>query len=249
MKKFENYLMYGTLIVAIAGLLLSFSSLLHSVFQKTKTDKPGTTVALGAQSGNTKMGASMSQMSLTEFDIHLAKQLMDMNGDGMCDFCGMRIEDCIDSGMMQCSMDPNHKIGVLGTQHIHADWKVYIDGKPFDWTPYADRHERQMAGDTTVQDTSAFIHIHPATAPEKGGDVLHIHATGVPLSMFFQSINVTLPNAIKLYVNDILNPEGLNYVFKDGDKLLLTDATDEKTIQQQIPTITNFAKTHSSSNQ
>ena len=81
----------------------------------------------------------MSRMSLTGFDKELAAQLMDQNHDGRCDFCGMPIEQCIDGGQLECSMDQNAKSGILGSQHIHADWKIYIDGNQIDFSDKSDR--------------------------------------------------------------------------------------------------------------
>src|SRR3990172_10525938 len=73
---------------------------------------------------------AMSRMTLTSYDKELARRFMDKNNDGKCDACGMPIEMCIDSGMMQCSgMDPDATMGLLGSQHIHADWKIYINDK------------------------------------------------------------------------------------------------------------------------
>ena len=71
----------------------------------------------------------LSRMSLTSFDRKLGIELMDQNHDGRCDICGMPVEQCTDSGQLECNMDPNAKIGILGSQHVHADWKVYINGK------------------------------------------------------------------------------------------------------------------------
>ena len=140
------------------------------------------------------MMQKMSQMSLTEFDKQKAREMMDKDHDGKCDFCGMPVEMCIDSGELECGMNPDAKTGKLGSQHIHADWKVYVNGKSLDFTPIGDRHERQMHGDTTINDTSAFIHMHPAEEPEKAGDVLHMHATGIPLSIFFESVGIKFDN-------------------------------------------------------
>src|SRR3989338_5863778 len=78
--------------------------------------------------------ARMSRMTLTSFDKQLAKQLMDTNNDGRCDACGMPVEQCIDGGQLECSMVPGAKMGILGSQHIHADWKVYINCKALDFS-------------------------------------------------------------------------------------------------------------------
>lgn len=188
---------------------------------------------------------SFSKMKMTEFDIQLAKKNMDADNDGRCDACGMPVEMCIDAGELQCAMDPNSKLGKLGSQHIHADWKIYINGKEFDFSVIADRHEKQMHGDTSIKDTSAFIHIHPEQAPEKGGDALHVHATGIPLWIFFDSLNIKLPNSTKVYVNGTPNSDGLNYVPKGLDKILITDSDNQSEIEAQMKTITDFARAHS----
>lgn len=216
----------GTLLI----LILSFNA--YSIFQLPQFQSP-------LQS---PMGQSTSHMSFSEFDKQKAREFMDKNNDGKCDACGMPIDQCIASGMMQCSMDPTATLGVLGSQHIHADFKLYLDDKPFDWAPFGDRHERQMHGDATIKDTSAFIHIHPAPSPEKTGDVIHMHATGVPLSLFFESLNIPFDKKSRLFVNGKENKEGKEYVFKDGDNILITDGTGN--MQEQLNSVTDFARNH-----
>jgi len=207
------------------------------------------------------MTQRFSMMKLSEFDRAKATELMDKDNDGRCDYCGMPVEMCIDSGEMQCSMDPSSTIGKLGTQHIHADWKMYINGKAFDWRPYADRHQRQMMGDKSIKDTSAFIHIHPAEAPEQAGDLLHMHATGISLSLFFESMGMSFDkecialatdaihcadsqNALKLYVNGKQNNQLGEYVFQDTDKILISYGPKGEDVSQQMASITNFAGGH-----
>ena len=245
----------GTTILLISILIIAVGLLIYTIpstidLFKNKNERQS--------SANTP--ARMSRMSLTGFDKQLARQLMDTNNDGRCDVCGMPVEQCIDAGELQCNMGVNSKMGVLGAQHIHADWKIYVNGEPFNWSSLADRHERQMAGDKSVQDTSAFMHIHPAQEPEKGGDVLHMHATGVPLWIFFKSVgmdfnkeSLTLPdgrkfsndgkNTLKFYVNDKPNNEWENYVFNDLDKILISYG-NEIDLTDQISSITNFAGNH-----
>ena len=202
--------------------------------------------------------ARMSRMSLTSFDKQLARQLMDTNNDGRCDVCGMPVEQCIDSGQLECSMVPGAKMGILGTQHIHADWKVYINDKALDFSDKT--HMERMQGNLPV---SSFIHVDSgAPAPEKAGDVLHMHATGVPLWIFFNSIEmgfnkdcITLDNKekfcaggnkeLKFFVNGKENLEFENYVFNDLDKILISYG-DRNTgeIKSQLASITDFAKIH-----
>lgn len=240
MKNFENYVAYGTLAIVIATLIFSLSSLTGFDFQKTKAGKAGTNQAASDHTGNSVMGARMSRMSLTGFDVALAKQFMDKDGDGKCDACGMPVEMCISSGQMQCNMDPESAIGVLGSQHIHADWKVYIGGKVFDFEPFA-----MDMSSINANITSSFIHVDEGVPPpEETDDVLHMHAKGVPLWLFFKSVSIEIPGSVKLYVNGKLASEELDYVFKDGDKLLLTDSTDESIIKTQLLSITDYSKNH-----
>ena len=212
--------------------------------------------ASGAQN---VMGQRLTRMGLTAFDAALAKEFMDQNGDGQCDACGMDIQLCMDSGQIQCNMDSMSTIGVLGSQHIHADWKVYINGKALD-----DSVLEPLSMDMSKMDnkiTSSFIHLDKgAPAPENTGDLIHMHATGVPLWIFFKSIgtdfnkeSLALPdgrkfsndgkNTLKFYVNGKPNSEWENYVFNDLDKILISYG-DETDLTGQLNSITGFAKNH-----
>ena len=91
---------------------------------------------LSSKTGQVEQSSSqmkrVSGMTLTAFDRELGRDMMDRNNDGRCDSCGMPVEMCLDSGQLECNMDPDSKIGILGSQHIHADWKIYINGKQLD---------------------------------------------------------------------------------------------------------------------
>lgn len=181
---------------------------------------------------------SISRMSLTSYDKELAKQMMDKDNDGKCDACGMPVEMCMDSGQIQCNMDSQSTIGVLGSQHIHADFKVYIEGKTLDFTG-----KDHMTGMRSGSSVSSFIHVDSgAPAPEKASDVLHMHATGVPLWIFFESIELKLPEGVRAYVNGKEISDYKNYVFNDLDKILITDGVGD--LQEQLDSITDFAKVH-----
>ena len=180
----------------------------------------------------------MGRMSFTSFDRALAKEFMDKNNDGKCDSCGMPVDMCIDSGQMQCNTDTKSTIGDLGTQHIHADWKVYINRQPVDFN--GKDHMTRMRSNYSV---SSFIHVDSgAPSPEKTGDLLHMHAKGVPLWIFFESIEMELPDSIIVYVNSKPEPQGLDYVFSDLDKILITDENGD--LEQQLNSITDFAGIH-----
>lgn len=222
MKQYaEKSIIYGCLAVSIIALM--FTGYIYT----TSFDKKA--------SGQSLEKNVVVKMGLTPFDVELAKNFMDKNNDGMCDFCGMKVEDCIASGMMECSMDPNAKIGLLRSAHIHADFKVYLNAKQVNFA----KREYYMK--------SMMVHLDEHPNIEDAGGVLHMHATGVPLWIFFKSVGLELPTDVKLYVNGKLNTESLDYVFRDGDKLLITDATNQEFVNQQIISITDYAKDHSRS--
>lgn len=204
----------------------------------------------------------LSRMKLTPFDVVLAKERMDANNDGMCDVCGMPIEQCIDSGQVDCNMG-NHKntIGVLGSQHIHMDWKIYINGQTLDRTFF-----EPLAMDMskpTKSTTSSFIHVDQgARLPEQTGDVLHMHATNVPLWVFFRSVGMKLDKdsltladgrvlksengkTLKFYLNGTKVDDLTNYVFQDHNKLLISFGPEnDPGVEQQLASITNFSQAH-----
>lgn len=210
------------------------------------------------KNGQTNHQPKMSRMSFTPFDIGLAKELMDKDNDGKCDSCGMDVDFCIQTGQLECNMDSKSTIGVLQSQHIHADWKIYINGETLSFEG-KDHMERMRSN----QPVSSFIHVDSgAPPPEKTGDIIHMHATGVPLWIFFNSIGmdfnkdcITMENKekfcnagnkkLKFFVNGKENNEFENYVFNDLDKILISyDSENEEEILKQLNSMTDFAKIH-----
>lgn len=239
-------------ILLILMLVILVGVLISSIFSTIEVFKISKSI-----NTNIAMPQKTSRMSLTEFDTQLAIEFMDKNHDGKCDICGMPVEQCIDGGQLECSMDPNAKIGILGSQHIHADWKVYIDGKALDFSDKS--HMERMRNNIPV---SSFIHVDSgAPSPEKTGDVLHMHATGVPLWIFFKSIGMDFNKdcisldkqkfcnkgnrKLRFLVNGKPNSEFENYVFNDLDKILVSyDSENEEEIKNQLSSITDFASLH-----
>ena len=200
--------------------------------------------------------STMGGMKLTTYDRELARKMMDKNNDGKCDACGMPVDICIDSGQMQCNMDSKSTMGVLGSQHIHADWKIYISDEVLSFE--GKDHMGRMRTNLPV---SSFIHIDSgAPSPEKTGDVLHMHATGVPLWIFFESLGMKFnkdcftldtgerycnneTSTLKFYVNGQLNNEFGDYVFNDLDKILISYGNENEQ-QIQLDSIKTFAEVH-----
>lgn len=201
---------------------------------------------------------TLSRMKLTVWDVAYAKELMDKDGDGKCDTCGMDVNQCIAGGQLECTMGQTASIGVLGSQHIHADFKVYINSQALD---FSDKdHMGRVRKNLPV---SSFMHVDSGSpAPEKTGDILHMHATGVPLGLFFKSIGMKLEkdsfildngwvlknengNTLKFYLNGKKADSLENYVFQDLDKILISYGQEnDPDIERQLGTMTNFAVNH-----
>ncbi len=225
-EKVITAFIYGILIFAIIVLLFTAEAMFFPSQTNLQTSQATAQMPI------------VSRMSLTSYDKELAREMMDKDGDGRCDVCGMPVEICMDSGQLQCNMDSESTIGVLGSQHIHADWKVYINGEVIDFT--GKDHATGMKSGSSV---SSFIHVDSgAPAPEKTGDILHMHATGVPLWIFFESIDLELPSEMKAYVNGKEISDYKNYIFEDSDKILITDGKED--LQNQQDSVTDFAKNH-----
>ena len=144
-------------------------------------------------------------------------------------------------------------IGTLGSTHIHADFAVFLDGQEF--TPLPQEY------------FVASPYVHVETGPG-AGTVIHMHATKVPLKMFFDSLGIKFnPECLEVnkdnkYCNDGSNTlkmfvrhwnatweqnfEYEKYAFQDLDKILITygDETGEE-IQLQQNNVTDFSKDNS----
>lgn len=105
---------------------------------------------------------------------------------------------------------------------------------------------------------SSFLHLDDNPDKEKASGVLHMHAIGVPLWIFFKSIGIDFDKncitpenkeilcndgdkKLKFFVNGRENNEFENYVFKDSDKILISYGNEnEEQIQNQLNSITNL---------
>lgn len=220
-EKIATGFIYGILIFVIIILFFTTKSMFFIKTEVTSTE----TVATG------HFGAG----GFTEYDLALAKELMDKDGDGKCDVCGMDMDFCIESGQLQCNMGGKTgklNIGVLDKtkqkNHYHADLKVYINGEEIDFN-----QEKYFV-------KSRFMHVEDDVQGDSG-KVLHMHATGVPLWIFFDSIGLDLP-IMKAYVNGEEISDYSDYVFEDLDKILITNGKGD--LQKQLDSVTDFAKNH-----
>ena len=119
--------------------------------------------------------------------------------------------------------------------HIHADLKVFLDGKELDMN--ADKY---MEGG--IEPEGKYIHFHT-----NDGQIVHMHKEGMKLSGLFSSIGMKFTKdcfvtdtkqeycnsgskTLKFYVNGEPNNGYENYVFRDLDRILISygDETPEQ---------------------
>jgi hypothetical protein len=145
-----------------------------------------------------------------------------------------------------CSKQP--PIGPLGSTHIHADFKVYIEGKPVDFA----KRDYMVA--------AKHVHIEGMN-----GDVIHFHATGVTIGEFFRTLGMRFTSecfvldknhkhctkdgkTLKFYANGEPNDLYNDYLPGDLDKLLISyGAETPEEIQRQLASITNYSRIESGS--
>ena len=112
--------------------------------------------------------------------------------------------------------------GKLGDEHDHASILVRIFGDKFDFSV------------PTYQIKSSWIHFE-----ESDGTTIHRHSSGVELGYLFDTINIGIDNkcyifpdgrqfctnedySLKYYINHQRVNDVYDYVFEDGDRILIT---------------------------
>ena len=141
-------------------------------------------------------------------------------------------------------------IGPLGSQHIHADFKIFINGNPINFADGA--HYMK----------SSIMHLDDQQNKEDASSLIHMHSTGVPFWYFLRSIGINLnkecinmenqqkfcnvgDKKLRFFINGKEDTEVENYVFNDLDKILITYGNEnEQQIENQINSVTNFAVLH-----
>jgi hypothetical protein len=125
--------------------------------------------------------------------------------------------------------------------HIHADFKVFLNGKPINFSKpeYMSSQNHEL---------NKYVHLH-----DMNGDVIHFHSRDVGLKDFFESINMTLKDNcliikgkaycnLKLYVNRLFiwfEEDLSTYTPKDLDRILITDGIGN--IEEQKAMVTSDA--------
>jgi len=125
--------------------------------------------------------------------------------------------------------------GKLGDEHEHASMLVRIFGDKFDFSA------------TTYQIKSSWIHFE-----ESDGTTIHRHASGVALGYLFDTLNIGINNecymfpdgrnfctnedySLKYYINHQIVKDINDYVFEDGDRILITYGSETpEQIEEQL---------------
>lgn len=136
---------------------------------------------------------------------------------------------------------------VLGEKvHEHADFKVYLNDKPFDFTN--DKYQS-----TTGNPLDPEAHLH-----DGNGEVTHKHRKGVTLEYFFKSIGITFnndcfvldsgtkycnddKNSLKFLVNGKANNQFGDYEFNDLERILISYGPKDQDLNKQISSVTDLA--------
>lgn len=138
--------------------------------------------------------------------------------------------------------------------HTHADFAVWVDGVQLDFSG-----EEFMSGSSDESDPNhtkhdPYLHLH-----DGNGHVIHRHKPGLTLGEFFS----TLPWAgkgyigntfhladspvgdeaytVRLFVNGTENVQGSEYVFSDGDQILISTTSDDAKIKMEQKLLTDEA--------
>ncbi len=152
--------------------------------------------------------------------------------------------------------------------HTHADFAVWMDGKQMDFsgekfmekelTPAQEevlKHETGAVTDLSAVNLQKYLHLH-----DGNGHVIHRHKSGLTLADFFTSIRIGFSgkcftsgvpmqdgetcseNLFRLFVNGTEQSfDDLNYVFEDGDKILITTAVDQTELTKELGLMTDDA--------
>ena len=130
--------------------------------------------------------------------------------------------------------------------HEHADFKVYLNGKAFDFTPTKYQDSKDTPKDP-------YAHLH-----DGNGNVTHKHRQGITLAYFFKTIGITFDrncfindmkqrycsdekNTLKMYVNGKANDKFGEYEFSDLDRILISYGPKDEVVTSQINSLTDLA--------
>lgn len=159
--------------------------------------------------------------------------------------CGLALVACVDRTPAP-NPDPNH---------THADFAVWMDEKElnFDDPEFMSGSSDEADPEHTKHDK--YLHLH-----DGNGHVIHRHKPGLTLAQFFATLRVGFSskcfssgvpgsdgevcskNPFRLFVNGEEHFfADLQYVFEDGDHILITNTIDSDEIARELKLMTDDA--------
>lgn len=139
-------------------------------------------------------------------------------------------------------------------QHVHADIRVVVAGEAVNFS------ETRFQS-SVEQPLTEFIHFH-----DGNGNVVHLHASGVPLSYLFKTFGGFLNqtclqvaegeplhcvdgpdtlnsgrNTLKFYLNNQSVSDLSTYPFKDLDQILISFGRMDADVSQELSSVTSEA--------
>ncbi len=134
------------------------------------------------------------------------------------------------------------RIGAIGSTHTHHDIKMYIAGRQINFAQPGYQLQAQ--------------HVHFEGGD---GDVVHVHATGVTLGMFLETLAIKLSEncleaegqrycneggrTVKVFLNNEPLEEPAAYVLRNLDRVLISYGSEtQEQLQAQLDSVTNKAE-------
>lgn len=127
-------------------------------------------------------------------------------------------------GVLTWAWWPKEFIKNPDPNHTHADFAVWVDGKKMDFSAHVHLHD--------------YLHLHDGV-----GHVVHRHKPGLTLKEFFDSLDVAFkePTRWRMFIGDVAKEFDLHYVFKDTDRILLTNSAGNAEVLGQLEKLTRDA--------
>ena len=146
------------------------------------------------------------------------------------------------------SLEALGNIGKLDSQHIHADFAMFIEGEFIDFNKPEYTVDEFLSDKFWESKHNKLTHMH-------GGDdntkVIHVHATGITFQHFFHSIGIDIDESclttnekercsnngerLRFYLNGIRDDFAIFKPIQDLDKLFVTFGSEtQEEIDQQL---------------
>lgn len=142
--------------------------------------------------------------------------------------------------------------GAYGSAHEHADFRVYANGAPIDFSQEKYQSPLPPGGDDSDCGNSTLLaHLHNGD-----GDVVHKHATGVTWGYFFSSLGMNWSGSClsigngtaycdsgqakwRFFLNGSEVPRPAGVEIRDLDRALFTYNATGPQIAQQLASVTS----------